>query len=208
MIDSGTESQIFLSHSRQDTQIVEYFVNKFDDTSVKPVRMEFEKWSRNRRPNWMWIRDEIKKSKALFLLLSRNIIGTQQTQNWVSFEIGLASMCTPQIPVVIFEEEKVHFPIPYLNHYFDQSFSRKTNIFMNDFSKPLLKTNTHVLYESFIDELIMHPNIGLSEEETIECSKCFLRFRYWGEKEEINCPCCPAYIKISGPKLSDLIDSH
>jgi len=58
------KDQIFLSHSREDRQIVQYFLDKFDDTGVKPVLMEFEKWSRNGKPNWIWIRDEIKKSKA------------------------------------------------------------------------------------------------------------------------------------------------
>lgn len=200
--------QIFISHSHKDEQIVQYFVDKFDDTGVKPVRMEFEKWSRKGKPNWLWIRDEIKESKALFLLLSKNIIEKQQTQNWVSFEIGVASMCVAPVPVFVFEEERVQFPIPYLSHYFDQSFSRKTNLFTKNFSETLLNVFVHVFYESFIDVIIKDPNIGLSENETVGCSKCLLRFHYWGEKERINCPCCSAYIKISDPSPKDLLGSH
>jgi hypothetical protein len=201
------KDQIFISHSREDRQIVQYFLDKFDDTGVKPVLMEFEKWSRNGKPNWIWIRDEIKKSKALFLLLTKSIIRKQQTQNWVSFEIGLTSMCVPSIPVFIFKEERVDFPIPYPSHYFDQSFSKKTNLFTKDFSETLLNVYIHVFYESFIDELIKDPNIGLADDETIECSKCFLKFHYWGENKRINCPCCSTDIKISDPGLKNILDS-
>lgn len=41
---------------------------------IKPVLMEYEKWSREGRPNWMWIKDGIQKSKALFLILTKNIV--------------------------------------------------------------------------------------------------------------------------------------
>ena len=129
--------QIFISNSAKDSQTVEYFVHKFNDTGVKPVRMEYEQWSRNCKPNWMWIKDEIQKSKVLFLLLTKNIIKKEYTQNRVAFEIGIASMCAPLIPVFVFREENIDFPVPYLNHYFDQSFSKKTNLFAGNFSETL-----------------------------------------------------------------------
>jgi hypothetical protein len=43
--------QIFLSHSKHDREIVGYFDDKFDDTGIKPVRMEYERWSRRGKPN-------------------------------------------------------------------------------------------------------------------------------------------------------------
>jgi hypothetical protein len=67
-------SQIFISHSAKDNEISDFFIRKFDDTDVKPVLMEYEKWSRNDRPNWMWIKDEIQKSSMLFLILTKNIV--------------------------------------------------------------------------------------------------------------------------------------
>jgi hypothetical protein len=66
--------QKFNSHSKKDSERVDYFIDKFNDTGVKPVRMEYEKWSREHKANWMWIRDEIQKSKALFLILTKNIV--------------------------------------------------------------------------------------------------------------------------------------
>jgi hypothetical protein len=46
--------QIFISHSKKDSEIVDYFIDKFNDTGIKPVRMEYEKWSREHKANWMW----------------------------------------------------------------------------------------------------------------------------------------------------------
>lgn len=50
-------SQIFISHSAKDKKIVDSFLAKLNDMGVKPVLMEYEKWSRNGRPNWIWIKD-------------------------------------------------------------------------------------------------------------------------------------------------------
>lgn len=121
--------QIFISHSSNDHEIVDYLIDKFDDTGIKPIRMEYEKWSRKGKPNWIWIKDEIQKSKALFLILTKNIVKKEFTENWVAFEIGVASVCDPQLPVLVFREEDVDFPVPFLNHYFDQQFSKKTHLF-------------------------------------------------------------------------------
>ena len=35
--------QIFISHSAKDHVVVDYFIQKFTDTRVKPVLMEYEK---------------------------------------------------------------------------------------------------------------------------------------------------------------------
>jgi TIR domain len=189
--------QIFISHSNKDDEIVAYFTGKFDDKGIKPVLMEYEKWSREGRPNWMWIKDGIQKSKALFLILTKNLVKEAYTQNWIAFEIGVASTRIPEIPVVVFKEEKVDFPVPFLSHFFDESFSRKGHLIRKDFSETLLEVESHVLIESFIDELVVNPSTGLDEDETIECSKCLLRFHYWGKKDIFNCPCCSSIIRFA-----------
>jgi len=74
-------NQIFISHSAKDKEISGFFIRKFGDTSVRPVLMEYEKWSRNNTPNWKWIKDEIQKSSALFLLLTKNLVKNEYTQN-------------------------------------------------------------------------------------------------------------------------------
>ena len=65
---------IFISHSADDLAINQFFRDAFDDTYVKPVMMENEKWSRKEEPNWKWIRKEIKKSTALFVILTKSVV--------------------------------------------------------------------------------------------------------------------------------------
>ncbi|MFL6315580.1 MAG: hypothetical protein ACJ73C_02425, partial [Nitrososphaeraceae archaeon] len=72
--------------------------------------MEYEKWSRNDRPNWMLIKDEIQKSSALFLILTKNIVKNEYTQNWVAFEIGMAATSNAPIPNFVFREQNIDFP--------------------------------------------------------------------------------------------------
>jgi hypothetical protein len=43
IVGSGTEQYM---QPTKDRIIVDYFVQKFADTDVKPVLMEYEKWSR------------------------------------------------------------------------------------------------------------------------------------------------------------------
>ena len=107
------KSQIFISHSSRDRKKTSFLRNLFDVTNVKPVLMEFEKRSRNNNPNWSWIKEEIQKSKALVVVLTKNITKRSFTQNWVAFEIGVAATCRPPLPIFVFRED-VDFPVPYL----------------------------------------------------------------------------------------------
>jgi hypothetical protein len=158
--------QIFISHSAKDKKVVEYFVNKFADTGVKPVLMEYEKWSRESKPNWKWIKDEIQKSKILFLILTLNLVKTEYTQNWVAFEVGVAS--TNNLPVFVFKEEKVDFPVPYLTHCFDVPFSEsdpasalQKDLGRRDFSEAFLNFIINSFMQSIIDQIIKDPAIEL-----------------------------------------------
>ena len=116
-----------MSHSKVDTD----FCNKFDSLAarigVKVFRSEFEDID---SPAWKTIKKELNSSIALFLLVGKGLIDSQKkaesnsewakkwkyTQNWISYEIGLA--CQLGIDVwVICDNVKINFPIPYLNNY-------------------------------------------------------------------------------------------
>lgn len=187
--------QIFISHSAKDREIINFFTKKFDDTGVKPVLMEYEKWSRSGKPNWMWIKDELKKSKALFLLLTKNIVKKEQTQNWVAFEIGVAAASEPPIPVYVFKEQKVDFAVPYVNHYFHQPRSNTGHLMKRDFSETFLNLFIYAFQESFIDAVIKGQDLGIVEEIASTCPNCLLKFQYWSFSEEkFECPCCKTII--------------
>lgn len=109
------KGQVFISHSSRDKNEMQFFRDLFNDTNVEPIFMEFEKWSRNYNPNWLWIRKEIQKSKALFVVLTKNITERKHTQNWVSFEIGVAAGCKPSSANIRFQGRRCRFPCSLSN---------------------------------------------------------------------------------------------
>jgi hypothetical protein len=174
---------------------MQFFRSLFDDANVKPVFMEFEKWSRNYNPNWFWIKREIQKSKALFVVLTKNITRRTYTQNWVAFEIGVAASCKPPLPIFVFREEDIDFPVPYLTWYFDEPVSGLDYVKPQDFSEMLLdfllvlfkyQILAQVVFQSVFDS--SQPN--QENEYSRKCTKCYLQFNYFGMNEKIRCPCC------------------
>jgi hypothetical protein len=188
------KGQVFISHSSRDRNQMQFFQDLFDDTNVKPIFMEFEKWSRNYNPNWLWIRKEIRKSKALFVVLTKNITERKHTQNWVSFEIGVAAGCKPPLPIFVFREEDVDFPVPCLTWFFDEPVTRVDHLEPQEFSEVLLdflillfryQVLAHV-FASVLDP--SPPNQG--NEFFMKCNNCYLQFNYFGMNNKIHCPCC------------------
>jgi hypothetical protein len=183
-------NQIFISHSAKDKEISSFFIRKFGNTSVKPVLMEYEKWSRNNRPNWRWIKDEIQKSSALFLVLTKNLVKNEYTQNWVAFEIGVAATSHPAIPIFVFREHNIDFPVPYLNYYFDQPMSNTNLVSQRDVSSTILNAIFHRLKESILEEIIENKNPVILDRKLLKCSNCLLEFAYFGREKKLICPCC------------------
>ena len=91
---ANSDKHIFISHSARYLQLVEWFRRRFDGTGVEPRFMEYLSWRKREKPNWSWIKSEIEKSTALMLILSRNIVNREHTQNWVAYEIGVRLQIT------------------------------------------------------------------------------------------------------------------
>jgi len=106
--------QIFVSHSRKDTKILDFFVKAFASTGVQWKCMEFEDMQ---RPQSKEINKQVQNSAATFLLLGPNVKNSDHTQNWIAFEVGLS--CAYNKRVWVFEQmdSKVDFPIPYVTDY-------------------------------------------------------------------------------------------
>lgn len=107
-------SSIFISHSKRDKGTVDAFCNVFARTQLQAVLAEFEAYA---VPPWLQIKNWVQHSSALFVLLSRELQSTPYTQNWVSYEVGLA--CALNKPVWVYEQwqSPVLFPVPYLTDY-------------------------------------------------------------------------------------------
>lgn len=78
------EGQIFVSHSQHDKDIRMAFSEIFALAGIKPKYMEFENFY---PPAWSEIKEQIKKSEAVFLLLGPNIKKSYYTENWVAFQL-------------------------------------------------------------------------------------------------------------------------
>ncbi|WP_449463036.1 hypothetical protein PQ610_02065 [Tardisphaera miroshnichenkoae] len=107
-------AQIFVSHSRRDEDIRQWFDTIFATAGVRAVRMEFEDAEVK---SGRMILQKIRESDALFVLMGPNLTFSQFTENWIGFEVGAAAALTK--PVWVFERilDSVMFPIPYLTHY-------------------------------------------------------------------------------------------
>lgn len=111
---SKKHPQIFVSHSRMDTKILDFFAKAFASAGVGWKCMEFEDMQ---RPQSKEINKHVQNSTATFLLLGPNVKNSDHTQNWIAFEVGLS--CAYEKRVWVFEEigSKINFPIPYVTDY-------------------------------------------------------------------------------------------
>lgn len=209
------ESKIFISHSANDRQVVDRVLEIFDDTKIKPVLMEYEKWSRDNRPNWEWIRTEIEKSSALLVILTKGITEREHTQNWVAFEIGVAAECKPPKPVFVLREENINFPLPYLNYFFPYSLTtiKQVPFDWNDETKSRPSLNNEdqklnvanaiylVLHYMMVKILVTNPKARKTLEAKIhpiahiQCNTCKIAFYYLGVESKFQCPCCSRLIE-------------
>ena len=121
--------QVFVSHTKRDEEYCDVFDRACARVGVRAFRSEFEMI---RLPALETIRDAIRKSRALFLLVGKELVSAQalhdsaweHTQNWIAYEIGVA--CQREIDVwVICDDVEINFPVPYLNNYIPTSLRHR-----------------------------------------------------------------------------------
>jgi len=109
--------QIFISHSRRDEEIVNYFGKLFGSTRVKGVFKEIEGFKSGEQSEE--IQNDIQNSTAIFILLGENVQKLKHTRDWVVWESAIAKATDKEIWV--FEPlaflGKIDVIIPYANHY-------------------------------------------------------------------------------------------
>ena len=106
---------VFVTHSRHDAPILEHIRELVQSAGVSPILYQYN--VNGLTPAWSEIRDSIKNSQAVFIVLSNNLSSSSHTQNWVGLEVGIA--CSFGKRVYVFEElhRVTSFPIPYLTDY-------------------------------------------------------------------------------------------
>ena len=117
----------FISHSQYDRDFCNAYDNACDSVGLKRLRSEFAEIE---KPSWKTINREIQKCNVLFLLIGEQLRKRQRqrvsspkytdwlfTQNWISYERGVASQNNTDIWVVS-DSPDINFPVNYLNYYY------------------------------------------------------------------------------------------
>lgn len=114
-------SKVFLSHTKLDSKFCDRFDNVCATVGIARFRSDF---ADIKKPSWSVIKKELEKSSALFLLVGHELVKQQATpgpdwkftQNWISYEVGLAHELNIDVWVVC-DSVKINFPVPYFNNY-------------------------------------------------------------------------------------------
>ena len=175
-------SFVFVSHSKYDTEIVEFFSYALRAAGLKGILMEYEDirgiYAGER------ISKIIKDPKiaCLIVLLGENIVSSPRspvhTRNWVNFEVGVAAGYNKA--VWVFEEygDEKNFPIPFVSDY----------------------CRYHLWDEGFLEyigQVLSYKLAGGESLHPTKCGFCHARFFSWNSDALKYCPVCrqPSYKK-------------
>ena len=176
-------TKIFLSHSKEDKEMRDFFLKVFGLAGVQAVSVEFEYFP---PPPWQFIKNKMLSSDAIFLLLGPNVIDRGIfTQNWISFEIGLA--CQLRKEIWVFEQSNipVRFPVPYLDNYvlYDPENRDHLNYIRS-------------IIEAYKVIPLLRKFPAAYARVTCPNQKCKVSFHLCTEIEEFECPSCRQMMKF------------
>ena len=169
---------IFISHSKYDENIVNYFSKAFARVGLPVKLMELEDLS-NKYAGYEILNIIRSESDGVAVLLGKNLHSPRTstpefTHNWVNFEVGAAAGVGK--PVWVFEDyrERIRFPIPYVTDYVQYTLNNNEHLrIIGD----LVKANlTSRMYDA---PLIKCPH-----------SSCNAVYYYWSTSQQILCPVC------------------
>ena len=205
-------TNIFLSHSKEDFNIINVFRNAFNGTEVYPVFMEYEKFP---NPPWTAIKNTIENSSTLFVLLSNNLKISDYTQNWVSYEVGVADEANKEIWVFEDINNQVIFPLPKVHHYMLYCQNQQDSleylrtiirsyalnpkgaiglglISLLAFSNPIV-----AIIGAVLGSKINIPNKPVGIGVTCPYTNCGIKFQYHNLLTTIRCPSCRQHFQIN-----------
>lgn len=216
-----TMAKIFISHSKKDKELLEDTKQIFEETKVKYAIYDNEKGEQ-----WKNIREYIRNSDAIFLLLGRDINPDNRdrayTQNWIAFEAGIACGCEPKKRLVVFHPaydlnspnkyDENKYAVPYLTDYiyYDSNNYLSYNIaldiikFFDPNSKRSIRQELLKLLDVANTEYNNHIRINWESKEDgiatysgkMECRFCHLKFNLVSCNNVILCPACKRKIDL------------
>lgn len=190
--------KIFVSHSQRDKEIRKTFNEIAAIAGLQTVCMEFEDMQ---APKWEKIKNDLNVSEAVFLLLGKNVTRNRHTQNWISFEVGLACAFDKRIWVLENIASKLNFPIPYVTDYMRYESLEKKELF--DYVRKILEGYGEY-GENVYFRKVGDPTKHIPNGKKVRCPKCDSTFNLHNAetspliviKTQLLCPLCRQEIKV------------
>jgi hypothetical protein len=167
-----------MSHSKHDSDIVNYFSKAFGRVGLSLQLMELENLT-NKYAGFEISNIITNESGGVAVLLGKNLqspptMSPEFTHNWVNFEVGVAAGTGKR--VWVFEEygPNIRFPIPYVT----------------DYVRYILDNDEHL---RIIGEILKaNLTARMSNQPSIKCphSSCNAVYYYWSTATQIHCPVC------------------
>ncbi len=107
-------AEIFISHSKRDEDIKNFFSNVFAGLNVAGKFVEFEEYE---SPPWQFIQERVNAAKSVFVLLGPHVRQLSYTRDWITWETGLASQAGKDIWVFEPFGQWCDIAIPHVSHY-------------------------------------------------------------------------------------------
>jgi len=197
LVDLTMITQIFLSHTKLDEESCTKFDVLAARVGLRVFRSELETI---KAPAWNTIREQINTSNALFLLVGPELVKAQAssesddaareqwkfTQNWISYEVGIACHRGIDVWVVCDQgpEREVNFPVPYLNNYTVNGLN-----LADESKRSFMKWVFEVYLEGSNHSLNAHPRRNVTcPHET--CGAVFNLHSVLSEGRSVVCPTC------------------
>lgn len=206
--------KLFISHSKRDKELVTAIAKVLRNIEHDPIIEEFIPEEEKENVPYEEIRKNVNLSDYVFLFLTDNIVSTEYTRNWVSFEVGLTASEHKRLFVFERYGVPVPYPIPYLTDYMIFDANNTSDILdiqelakkLNGLSKTTIGAGIGAGLGFVFGPIglilggLGGALLGAKAKEQIlkvKCPSCGVCYSYYSPQyTSFNCPACRNDIKI------------
>ncbi len=217
-------AKVFISHSRQDVELVSNVAAMLKNIGDEPLIMEYAPKGDETVPDSARIREYMRAADHVMLFKTDNAIRTDYTRNWIIFEVGLAAELNKRLFVLEGKGPPIEFPIPYLTDYMVFEPDRVADILrLQTVAKKVSGEDSEGRADSstlgFGLLLLFVPPLAIVlalvaaiygaiyGPINIRCDRCNSNYRYYaGVIEPFQCPVCLNPVDPAEDLNSDAVD--
>ncbi len=107
-------AHIFVSHSKKDTDLINFFSKAFASSNVKAI---YEENERGGIVTQQQISSDIDNSRAVFMILSQNVQNIEHTRDWILWETGAGKNKDVWVFEQLSQLGSISVVTPKINHY-------------------------------------------------------------------------------------------